>query len=452
MRLRDEAPVIDGLLLFDLDVHEDDRGWFKEVWQREKMRELGLPDFKPVQSNVSFNELAGTTRGMHAEPWDKLVSVATGRVFAAWIDMRADSPTFGVQMTAEIGAGSAAFVPRGVANGYQSLEDATTYIYLVNDHWSPSASYVLTNLNQIEWPLEPTMVSEKDKAHPPIDQSGSILPKKVLVTGADGQLGRALKRLKPAWDYRTKAEFDIADPPVLSWRQYQAIINCAAITDVDGSESNPGPTWSVNAAGVAQLAAIATTNNLTLVQLSSDYIQSGGSDLPLTESETTYAPLNVYGASKAAGELAARAHPESYVVRTSWVFGEGSNFVSTMMRLAEEGKEPRVVNDQLGRLTYAADLAEFICHLIETKPEYGVYNFSNAGPVSSWFEIACEIFKKMGHGNQPSPISTNEFTAGKLVAKRPRFSTFDLTKASKTGFDIRSWVEALDDFIDGGRW
>ena len=129
---------IPGLLVLHLPLHGDNRGWFKENWQREKMTALGLPDFGPVQNNVSHNAQAGVTRGMHAEPWDKLVSVATGRILGAWVDLR-DGNSFGNVVTVEMGPETAVFVPRGVANGYQALEDGTTYTYLVNDHWSSTS-------------------------------------------------------------------------------------------------------------------------------------------------------------------------------------------------------------------------------------------------------------------------------------------------------------------------
>ena len=123
-----------------LDVREDSRGWFKENWQREKMTALGLPDFGPVQHNVSFNTARGATRGVHTEPWDKFVSILTGRVFGAWVDMR-EGPTFGTVFTVEMDPHVAVFVPRGVGNSYQTLEDATTYSYLVNEHWRPGTAY-----------------------------------------------------------------------------------------------------------------------------------------------------------------------------------------------------------------------------------------------------------------------------------------------------------------------
>lgn len=168
---------IEGLLIINLDVHEDERGWFKENYQKEKMEALGLPRFEIVQNNISFNKEIGVTRGLHAEPWDKFISVANGRVFGAWADLR-PGPGFGQVFTAEISPNKAIFVPRGIANGYQTLESNVSYTYLVNAHWSPAAEYTLVNLFDpelnIDWPIskEDAIVSEKDTNHPLIKDLG----------------------------------------------------------------------------------------------------------------------------------------------------------------------------------------------------------------------------------------------------------------------------------------
>lgn len=167
------ATPIPGMLLFDLPVHGDNRGWFKENWQREKMIAAGLPDFGPVQNNISFNNEVGTTRGIHAEPWDKFISIAVGSVFGAWVDLRAGS-TFGTVFTTKLDPSTAIFVPRGVGNAYQTLEPNTAYTYLVNDHWSADSieEYAFLNLADetvaIPWPIDLARaeLSEKDRRHP----------------------------------------------------------------------------------------------------------------------------------------------------------------------------------------------------------------------------------------------------------------------------------------------
>ena len=162
---------ISGLYVLRLPVHGDNRGWFKENYQKEKMEALGLPAFDIVQNNFSYNDKRGATRGLHAEPWEKFISVANGTIFGAWVDLRAGEG-FGRTFTIEINPGIAVFVPRGVANGYQTLEDNLTYTYLVNAHWSPDAQYTFVNLFDpaldINWPIsrEEAIVSEKDAVHP----------------------------------------------------------------------------------------------------------------------------------------------------------------------------------------------------------------------------------------------------------------------------------------------
>jgi dTDP-4-dehydrorhamnose 3,5-epimerase len=167
--------TIPGVLVVELPVHGDNRGWFKENWQREKMVAAGLPDFAPVQNNISFNRAVGTTRGIHAEPWDKYISVASGAVFGAWVDLR-EGDTFGAVFTAEIDPSRSIFVPRGVGNAFQTIEQNTAYTYLVNDHWTAEAQYTFLNLADesvaIPWPiaLDQAELSDKDRAHPRLGQ------------------------------------------------------------------------------------------------------------------------------------------------------------------------------------------------------------------------------------------------------------------------------------------
>lgn len=158
---------IPGFYEVDLVVHGDNRGWFKENYQKAKMEALGLPAFEVVQNNFSFNAEKGVTRGLHAEPWEKFVSVANGKVFGAWVDLR-KGDSFGTVYTTEITPDKAVFVPRGVANAYQTLEENITYTYLVNAHWSPEVKYVGINLFDpvlnIQWPIgkDHAIISDKD--------------------------------------------------------------------------------------------------------------------------------------------------------------------------------------------------------------------------------------------------------------------------------------------------
>ena len=172
---------IPGLFVVDLVLHGDNRGWFKENYQKAKMENLGLPSFEVVQNNFSYNEEKGVTRGLHAEPWEKFISVANGKVFGAWVDLR-KGPSFGKTFSIEITPDVAVFVPRGVANGYQTLEEKVTYTYLVNEHWSPEAKYTFVNLFDehvaVDWPIpeNQAIISDKDRLHPMLDQ---VIPMEV---------------------------------------------------------------------------------------------------------------------------------------------------------------------------------------------------------------------------------------------------------------------------------
>ena len=166
---------IPGLWVIHKELHGDERGWFQENYQEEKLRKLGLPVLQIVQNNFSFNAERGVTRGLHAEPWEKYITVANGRVFGAWVDLRAGD-SFGEVFTTEITPEIAIFVPRGVANGYQTLEPKVAYTYLVNGHWSPDTKYTFVNLFDpslgIKWPIpqDQALTSAKDSAHPSLEQ------------------------------------------------------------------------------------------------------------------------------------------------------------------------------------------------------------------------------------------------------------------------------------------
>lgn len=451
------ATPIPGLTVWELPVHGDNRGWFKENWQREKMTALGLPDFGPVQNNVSFNDAAGTTRGIHAEPWDKFVSVATGRIFGAWVDLR-DGPSFGAVFTAELDPSRAVFVPRGVGNAYQTLAADTAYVYLVNDHYSFDAQYVSVNLADetlaIDWPipLERAELSAKDRAHPRLADVQPVAPRKTLVLGANGQLGRALRADygdDPSVEFVTRDEVDLAGDleTAIRWQDYDTVINAAAYTAVDDAETPGGraDAWAVNVTGVAALARIATARGLTLVHFSSDYVFDGTSESPYQEDDPI-APLGVYGQTKAAGDQLVATVPRHYILRTSWVIGDGHNFVRTMLSLAERGVDPSVVDDQFGRLTFTSELARAIRYLTTTGAPYGTYNVTGAGPAMSWADIARRIFELAGHDPQRvTGVSTDGYfaSATKAVAPRPRNSVLDNQKLLSTGFT----PEAADDSL-----
>jgi dTDP-4-dehydrorhamnose 3,5-epimerase/reductase len=456
-----ETTPIPGLLVVTLPVHGDSRGWFKENWQRAKMTALGLPDFGPVQNNMSFNAARGATRGIHAEPWDKFVSVATGRVFGAWVDLR-EGDSFGATFSIEVGPDVAIFVPRGVGNSYQALEDGTVYSYLVNDHWRPGIAYPALHLADptaaIPWPipLAEAEISEKDLGNPELADVAPMQPKPALVLGGTGQLGQALAAAFPSARVVGRDELDLTSPEALAawpWQEYGAVLNAGAYTAVDLAETEQGrrDAWAANASGPALLAALSREHGFTLVHYSTDYVFDG-TTAEHTEDEPL-SPLGVYGQSKAAGDLAVAAAPRHYVLRTSWVIGEGRNFVRTMASLAAGGVSPSVVADQIGRLTFTTTLAEATRHLLETGAAYGTYNVTNAGDPLSWQQIAAEVFALSGRSrDEVAPTTTEEYfagavAAGKPIAPRPLRSALSLDKVRAAGFEPTDQLEALRAYL-----
>jgi dTDP-4-dehydrorhamnose 3,5-epimerase len=460
--LRATNTPIPGLTVWELPVHGDNRGWFKENWQRQKMMDLGLADLGPVQNNVSFNDAVGTTRGIHAEPWDKFISVATGRIFGAWVDLR-EGPSFGAVFTAEIDPSRAVYVPRGVGNAFQTLEKNTAYVYLVNEHYSADATYTSLNLADetvaIEWPipLERAELSTKDRGHPRMSGVLAVPPRKTLVLGASGQLGLALRDVyadEGHVEFAGRADLDLSLSGCWTtrrWSDYDIIINAAAYTAVDAAETAEGRAnaWATNVSGVATLARIAASHRITLVHISSDYVFDGSSSLPYREHDAV-APLGVYGQTKCAGDEIVSTVPSHYIVRTSWVIGEGQNFVRTMLSLARRGINPSVVNDQHGRLTFTLDLAQAIRHLIDVHAPFGTYNVSGAGPVNSWMDIARRVFAIAGYDpSRVTGVSSEQYfaSATQPVAPRPSNSVLDLSKIMSTGYQPPSADETLASYV-----
>ena len=472
---------IPGMLVLDLPVHGDSRGWFKENWQRAKMGALGLPDFGPVQNNISFNAERGVTRGIHAEPWDKYISVATGSVFGAWVDLR-PGESFGRVFTCVLDPSRAIYVPRGVGNSFQALEDGTAYTYLVNAHWSAELkrTYTFVNLADpelaIDWPipLSECELSEADRGHPVLADALPMAPRRTLVTGCDGQLGRAVRaaaeaRGLPGFDYCDIDTFDLSDPDDYAkydWSLYGAVINCGAYTAVDAAETPEGrrACWAANATGPALMARTCAEHGIALVHVSSDYVFDGAvgnhpEDEPLS-------PLSVYGQSKAAGDLAVAGCPRHYVVRSSWVIGDGKNFVKTMRALSDRVAEPSdaldrvtVVDDQLGRLTFTDQMAEGILHLLgyrdgDVEPSapapHGTYNLTGSGAVESWAGIAERVFDLAnGNGAAVEHVSTADYYAAAEgpIAPRPEHSDLDLSKIRAAGFEPRDWEDELEEYV-----
>lgn len=277
--------------------------------------------------------------------------------------------------------------------------------------------------------------------------------KDIFIVGAKGQLGTALKAKYPNARSADIGELDITDKDSVEkfdWSPIRIILNAAAYTNVDGAESPDGrvAAWNVNATAVGYLAKIAAERDITLVHISTDYVFDGTREVH-TEDEL-FSPLSVYGASKAAGDIAVSTVPKHYILRTSWVIGEGKNFVRTMLGLGEKDISPTVVADQIGRLTFTSELVKAIDHLLITNAKFGTYNVSNSGDSSSWADITREIFTQAGYKNlQVTNTTTAEYFADKDgIAPRPLQSTLDLSKIQATGFISTDWRDDLKTYIE----
>jgi dTDP-4-dehydrorhamnose reductase len=270
---------------------------------------------------------------------------------------------------------------------------------------------------------------------------------RVLVTGANGQLGRSLAGIGGDFVFSDLPEGDITDAAAIERlaEGVDAIINCAAWTDVEGAEDNEAAALLVNGTGAGIVAGVAARRGIPLVHISTDYIFDGTAREPIPETAAPH-PLSAYGRTKLAGEEAVRAAGcRAAVIRTSWLYSEyGNNFVGTMLRLGAQGKALKVVDDQLGSPTSATDLAHAIMVVLGRGVEgFQVYNYCGGGEVT-WYGFAREIFRQAGMEVGLSPVSTADYGAR---APRPAYSVLDCSKIEALGAVVRPWQEALAPII-----
>lgn len=275
---------------------------------------------------------------------------------------------------------------------------------------------------------------------------------KILVTGANGQLGwdvvKKLQKQNIECYAARRKDFDLVDFKatkefIINYMP-DAVIHCAAYTAVDKAEDEQGLCYLVNASATENIAEICQKINAKMMYISTDYVFDGTKD-GFYEVDDKPNPINVYGKTKLLGEKAVQRILDKYfIVRISWVFGKhGNNFVKTMLRLGKERKEINVVDDQCGSPTYTADLATLLVEMVQTD-KYGVYHATNEG-ICCWAEFAEEIFKIAGMDVKINHIATTEYPT---LAKRPLNSRLSKEKIKKNGFKrLRYWQKALEEFI-----
>ncbi|WP_428909664.1 dTDP-4-dehydrorhamnose reductase [Niallia sp. Krafla_26] len=274
----------------------------------------------------------------------------------------------------------------------------------------------------------------------------------VLVTGVNGQLGydvvKELEEKGHQAQGTIRSDFDLTnEAEVRSYVQKvkpDAIIHCAAYTNVDQAETDRDNAYKVNALGTKFLAQTANEIQAKMVYVSTDYVFNGSATEPYEVYHPTK-PLGVYGETKLAGEEFLISNLDAhYIVRTAWVYGSnGNNFVKTMLRLGEERGEVGVVHDQIGSPTYTVDLASFLVELIESD-KFGIYHASNSG-ICSWYEFAVEIFKQSGLAVKVNPLTSDQFPR---PATRPKYSVLSKNKLIEEGFTpLRNWKEALTAYL-----
>ena len=274
-----------------------------------------------------------------------------------------------------------------------------------------------------------------------------------VIVGANGQLGRALQKQFPDAVALDRSKLDVTDPAAVRdfrWADVDVVLNAAAWTAVDAAEepANLAAVRAANVDAVGYLARAVRTSGATLVHISSEYVFDGKHEGPHPE-DWPPNPLSVYGQSKADGDAQATAVTKHYLVRTTWVVGDGGNFVRTMAGLADRGVSPTVVDDQIGRPTFTADLADGIAHLLRTQAPHGTYNLTNGGDPASWADVAAAVFAARGRSaDDVGRTSTAEYFADKpQAAVRPLNSVLDLAKITAAGFPPRDWRTALEEYL-----
>lgn len=280
---------------------------------------------------------------------------------------------------------------------------------------------------------------------------------RIFVTGVKGQLGHDVSNECRKRGYEVIGvdieDMDITDAAavdrVITEASPDVVVHCAAWTAVDAAEedANIAKVRAVNADGTRNIADVCKKLDCKMIYISTDYVFDGQGDKPWEPDCKAYSPLNVYGQTKLDGELAvAETLKKYFIVRIAWVFGvNGKNFIKTMLSLGQKYDTVRVVNDQIGTPTYTYDLARLLTDMAESE-KYGYYHATNEGGYISWYDFACEIFRRAGYATKVVPVTTAEYGLSKAI--RPFNSRLDKSKLVKNGFTpLPDWRDALDRYM-----
>lgn len=287
---------------------------------------------------------------------------------------------------------------------------------------------------------------------------------RILVTGAKGQLGHDVvdEARRQGHEVIETDLLDVADAcyvkmditnanevdGIIRHLKPEAIIHCAAWTDVDGAEDHKEKVMQINAKGTENIAKTANKVGAKLLYISTDYVFDGSGQDPWKADNKHFGPINVYGASKLEGEFAVSGFTDDFfIIRIAWVFGKyGKNFVKTMLKLSENHDSLKVVDDQAGTPTYTKDLSKLLLDIIITD-KYGYYNVTNEGDYISWYDFAVEIFNQAGIEIDVTPVTTEQYGLSK--AKRPFNSRMDRSKIKENGFNpLPDWKDALKRYLE----
>lgn len=462
MKFKKIETGIDGLYILEPKIFGDNRGFFMEVYNIDEFRELGI-EMEFVQDNHSKSK-KGVLRGMHLQikrAQGKLVRVVRGAIYDVVVDLREGSPTYGKWYGEVLSEENRKMccIPPGFAHGFLTLKEDTEIVYKCTDLYSPQYELGIMWDDKtlgIDWRFEEfgideIILSEKDKNNISFcEYKNSYYGEKVLLLGAEGQLGREFQRFfdekKIKYIPCGHKDMDVRDiekiEKIAVKECVSAIINCVGYNNVDRAEIESSLCYEINGYAPGKIAALCKKLNIPFVTYSTDYVFDGKKEIPYTEEDIPN-PLSVYGKAKLLGEKGALIYEKSLVIRPSWIFGAlNDNFAKKIITWAHEREQVKIVDDQVSAPTYTKDLVRFTWTLLE-KEICGLYHFSNSGECSKYDE-AFYILGKIGGRDKLKRAKSEDFSP---LAQRPVYSKLDNRKAERIVGLVPHWKDGIDRFL-----